>query len=199
MPSNDQVALIDLDGTSADFDRAMNAQMARLRGPEEKETWDGRWDDLPPHIEARRSLIKKLPGFWRTLPRIEAGFLIIQAIRETGFQLNILTQGPQKTHSAWSEKVEWAAENIPDAHVTITRNKSLTYGRVLFDDYPDYYRPWLEQHPRGLVLALAHPYNDHPPHPQILRFDGHNLDPIRRALNLAFHRAPKEIINYQEA
>lgn len=67
----DRVARIDLDGTVADYEGEMSRRMAMLKSPDEPD-FDGYWD-VPPHIEARRKLIKTQPGFWRELPRLERG------------------------------------------------------------------------------------------------------------------------------
>jgi len=40
-----------------------------------------------------------------------------------------------------------------------SQKKSLVYGKVLVDDWPDYYLPWLGVRPRGLVTVPAHPWN----------------------------------------
>jgi hypothetical protein len=46
----------------------------------------------------------------------------------------------------------WCNKHLPGRQITITMDKSLTYGRVLVDDYPDYALGWLEHRPRGLVI-----------------------------------------------
>jgi 5'(3')-deoxyribonucleotidase len=153
----DRIALIDLDGTIADYDGEMHRRMELIRGPNEP-VFEG-WDNVPPHISCRRDLIKKQPGFWRGLPRLRKGFEVVDELREFKFELHVLTKGPVKTTSAWTEKVEWCQENIPDANVTVTQDKSIVYGRILFDDFPPYFTAWLRNRPRGLVICLAHPWN----------------------------------------
>jgi 5'-nucleotidase len=100
--------------------------------------------------------------------------------------------GPFKSR-AWKEKLEWCREHLDEkTPVTITENKSLTYGRLLFDDWPEYYRPWLKQRPRGLVVALEHPWNKDETHPRVVRYDGSNLDEIRKAVQAAYDREDRE-------
>lgn len=158
-PVEPPVALFDLDATLADFDASMRCELAKVRCPAELSYQGWLRADLPDFILARRSLIKKQPGFWRNLARIERGFAVYQLAVEVGFQTHILTQGPRTTTSAWTEKAEWCREHVPEAQVTITQDKGLAYGRVLVDDWPPYIMRWLAWRPRGLVVMLDWPHN----------------------------------------
>lgn len=162
------VALIDLDGTLADFDGAMNDQLRLLASPAELE--DGSWNNMSlDHIEARRSVIKRVPGFWRGLKPIPEGLEVLDLIKKIGFEPHILTKGPFNTTSAWTEKVEWCRERLGRTPVTITEEKGLVYGRVLFDDWPNYITSWLKWRPRGLVVMLDQPWNQGFEHPNVFR------------------------------
>ena len=178
------IALIDLDGTLADFDGEMARRMALLSAPGEPDYGTG-YNDVPPHIEARRDLIKHTPGFWEGLARIELGFQVVDHLRETGYQLNVLTKCSKRNAPAWAEKINWCCKHIPDAAYTITEMKSLVYGRVLVDDYPPYFLPWLEVRPRGVVIAIAHPWNEGINHPRVIRYDGTNMNEVKAAIDLA--------------
>ncbi|MBI4617978.1 MAG: hypothetical protein HY720_30500 [Planctomycetes bacterium] len=61
-PRGEPIALVDMDGTLCDYHGAMVRDMERLRSPGEKayEQDDGRRD--PPHIKARRDLVRAQPG-----------------------------------------------------------------------------------------------------------------------------------------
>ncbi len=159
-----------MDGTIADFDGAMQAGLAALRSPHEPEPdlVDG-WKEGLPWLAARRQLIKNQVGFWRNLPVIEDGMLTLRLIERLGFETHILTKGPYKTTSAWTEKVEWCRHYLPETPVTVTEDKGLVYGRVLFDDWPSYIQRWLEWRPRGLVLMLDQPWNQGFEHPNVFR------------------------------
>ena len=115
-----------------------------------------------------------------------------------GFLLHVLTKGPKYTRAAWSEKADWCAENLPDALITVTQDKSLMYGRVLVDDYPPYFEKWLEVRPRGLVVCVAHPWNGDfakggaKEHPNVFRYNGTNREELRLALKSAFERGSRE-------
>lgn len=199
IPSIDRVALIDLDGTVADYHAALTEAMALLRGPDEPPYSDRYSGGVePPYIEARRKLIQRQSGFWRNLKPIQKGFQVVGFLREAGFSLHVLTKGPQKHGSAWSEKLEWCNIHLPDATVTVTGDKSLVYGRVLFDDYPPYFMSWLKVRPRGLVICLAHPWNEafapggELAHPNVIRYDGGDSTKLCAAIQRAFERGPKE-------
>lgn len=199
---DDLVALLDLDGTVADYDEAMTEEQRALQGPNE-EPYKGRYEEgvEPDHIYARRKLIQQMPGFWRNLNTIPYGFEIVREVGAIGFDLHVLTKGPSKTPSAWSEKLEWCAINLPDLPVTVTSEKSLVYGRVLVDDYPPYFEAWLKVRPRGLVVCVAQPWNaayaEGGPlwRRNILRYEGTRADlaTLRTLLKLAYHRAPGEM------
>ncbi len=123
---------------------------------------------------------------------------MVEELRALGFELHVLTKGPRSTPNAWSEKVEWCAEHLPDANVTVTGDKSLVYGRVLVDDYPPYFTRWLEVRPRGLVVCVAHPWNEGfakggaQAHPSVLRYDGENRAELRQRLARAYERGSRE-------
>ena len=186
-PVDDNIALVDLDGTVADFDSEMKRRLAPLSGPNEPDYGD-EYDDVPPYIKARRDLIKRQPGFWRELPTIDFGFDVVTYLRDVGFRINILTKCPKKNPMAWTEKVQWCVEHIPDAQITLTESKTGTYGKVLVDDYPPYFLPWLKVRPRGLVIAVAQPWNKDATHPNVIRYDGTNLPQVMEAIDLAYKR-----------
>ena len=200
--AEDRVALIDLDGTAADYDTEMQAQMRLIMAPGEglythRPVLD---EDEPEYLKARRKLIQRQPGFWRKLKPLPMGFEVIDEMRRLKFGLHVLTKGPTSTPNAWSEKLEWSHEFIPDAAVTISGDKSLVYGRVLFDDWPSYFLKWVLVRPRGLVICLAHPWNEEfarggsKEHPNIFRYDGTNRAELVQRLTRAYERAAKEAL-----
>jgi len=184
---DDNIALVDLDGTVADFDSEMKRRLEPLCGPGEPDYGDN-YDDVPAYIKARRDLIKRQPGFWKGLPTIDRGFAVVSILRDVGFRLNVLTKCPKKNPRVWTEKVEWCVENLPDAQLTLTEDKTGTYGKVLVDDYPPYFLAWLKVRPRGLVIAVAQPWNKGVTHPNLIRYDGTNLPQVADAITRAHQR-----------
>ena len=79
-----------------------------------------------------------------------------------------------------------------DIDITITRDKSLVYGKVLVDDYPAYAERWLKHRSRGLVIMPANKDNREYKHPQVIRFDGSNLAQVREAMERVKLRKPYE-------
>ena len=192
---DDNVALVDLDGTIADYDKSLRAEMAKLLAPgEEPPPLHG--DDFP-HIRAREHLIKSYPGFWRNLERLDRGFEVVEDVRNAGFRLHVLSKGPRRIPAAWAEKTAWCHEHIPDAKVTITEDKSLFYGKILIDDYPPYFEAWLKQRPRGLVIAVAQPWNDGIEHPNLIRYTGDNREEVRAAIALVRSRQPRVAVAFE--
>jgi len=167
MESN--IALFDLDGTCADFDLAMARDLAQLRGPNE-EKFPPSGPNLPKHILERRRLIKRQSGWWENLPPIPLGLFLYKLLKDAGFEMHVLTKGPFNTPNAWTEKFNWCMMHLgEDANVTITRNKSMVYGKILVDDWPEYVEGWLDSRPRGLVLLPDQPWNRDYSHPNALR------------------------------
>ncbi len=174
VPEN--VANVDLDGTLADYNGAMLAALESMRSPDEpKLEGDDPFKNTPPWLDARMMYIKNRPGFWLNLEPLPLGMAVLKVIREH-FRINILTKGPVRTTMAWTEKVEWSRKHVPDAQVTVTEDKGLVYGRVLFDDFPKYITRWLQWRKRGLVLMLDHPWNRDFTHPNVLRV--RNMDDL---------------------
>jgi 5'(3')-deoxyribonucleotidase len=146
-----RIAQVDMDATLCDYAGAMNKKLKEILGEEA--------DWMDPKYKKVVDLIKLQPGFWKGLKPIPSGFKVVNLLQDNGFQVNILTKGPYRTISAWSEKVEWCRFHLPGVPVTITENKGLVYGRILVDDWPPYCQQWLEWRPRGLVLMPSYPYN----------------------------------------
>ena len=190
--TSDRIALIDLDGTVADYDKSMIRYMNSIRHPDEL-PYEGRLlvkgkEIEPAYIEARRKMIQRMPGFWRNLDKLRMGFEVVSVLKGIGFNLHVLTKGPTSSPNAWSEKVEWCAEHLPEASVTISDDKSLVYGRILVDDWPPYFNAWLEKRPRGLVICVEHPWNKDIKHPNVIIYNDCNLYEVRQRAKEAYER-----------
>lgn len=170
---SERVALLDLDSSLADFEASMIEKLAALASPEELARYDFNSfrypNEVPAWFRARKTLIKKQPGFWADLPVIEFGLELYNLLGSLGYTRMVLTKGPNKNPTAWEEKVRWCTRHIPDAGITITHDKGLVYGKVLYDDYPPYILRWLEWRPRGKVLMLDAQHNQDFSHQNVLR------------------------------
>jgi FMN phosphatase YigB (HAD superfamily) len=180
------IALFDLDGTLADFDGAMQRDMDLLKAPDEPSFADIDENKMPPHIIARRRLIKKQPGWWLSLDRLHLGFDIFELAGELDFHKMILSKAPDpnKSPNAWSEKALWCAKNVPGTPITLSDDKGMVYGKVLVDDWPPYVKAWLKHRPRGLVIMPAHRWNvgKFADDPRVVRYDGSNFIEVERRL-----------------
>lgn len=185
------IALVDLDGTLANYHLAMQKALALLEAPGEPPYEDGL---EPEWIRARRHLIATQAGFWRNLPPIPLGFEILNMVRRVNFSVTVLTKGPANKPVAWAEKVDWCRNYLPDTPVTITEDKSHTYGSILVDDWPPYVSGWLAHRPRGIVIVPAQPWNVEVEQlsPRIFRYDGSNPDRLLQILRVVYRRAPGE-------
>jgi 5'-nucleotidase len=193
MDRADDIGLFDMDGSLADFDGALRRDLERMRAPQEPPIGADLWDDTPPHLEERMRLIRSSPGWWRSLPAIEAGFVVYRLAQELGFNNQILTKGPKRFATAWQEKLEWCQRYFgDDIDVHVVSDKRVVYGKFLYDDYPGYMLRWLRHRPRGLGIMPATEANQDFRHPNVLRWDGTNLDAVRRALTFVKARQPGE-------
>ena len=188
----ESVALIDLDNTLTDYDLAMQRDLNLLKSPNEEEYIIGQHKLHPDYIFDRMKLIKSRGEWWESLPKLQLGFDILEVLRDLDFYISILTQGPKENTVAWSHKLSWCLKNVPDLDVTITRNKGLVYGKVLVDDYPPYVENWLKHRKRGLVIMPAHFWNKDFTHSQVIRYDGSNIDEVKKALEIVKNRKSGE-------
>lgn len=168
---NGLVALIDMDGTVADYDTALQRDLRLLLSPGEVLALPYAEKEEQPYLKQRIRLIRNQPEWWKNLTPIASGLQIVEILRKLGFSLNVLTKGPRSNPNSWTEKREWCQKYLPDALVTVTEDKSLVYGKILVDDWPSYVTSWLKWRPRGWVIMPAHPWNLSFEHPRVIRFD----------------------------
>jgi len=172
-----RIALIDLDGTVADYDAAMLRDLNAIRCPHEpEETIPHRSDE--PHMKARAKMIRSQPGWWFNLVPLKKGFDVIGLLKKYEFGLHVLTKAPNSVDEAWTEKIKWCKKYLPGVDITISQDKGLVYGKVLVDDWPPYVMDWLKHRPRGLVIMVEQRWNKDFNHPQVIKYNGTNLDEI---------------------
>lgn len=171
-------ALVDMDGTVADYDWALRRDMEALLSPDEELRCGHDDEDEYPFVKARARLIKSKPDWWYNLPVIDRGMRIVRMMNQTGFRITVLTRGPKPTPNAWTEKLRWVQTNMPTSTRTVITDdeKAIVYGRVLMDDYVPYIEPWLEARPRGIVILPDQPWNKRFKHPRVLRHTDNDLE-----------------------
>lgn len=180
-PCDELIAAFDLDSTLAGYHERLCEHLESMRYTHEPRwNWDNDWQEYkwPEWLSARIRIIKSMVGFWRTLPRLEAGFDILKVANDYEFNCQVLTRGPKWHPPAFQEKVEWCAEHVPDLHVNLVRNKERYYGKVLVDDWPEYFEKWLQVRPRGWVIAVAQPWNRDVVHPRLIKYNGKNIGDV---------------------
>lgn len=198
----ERIALFDLDGSLADYDLALRRDLLSLMSPAELEL--GQRDlwrvERHSYIHNRMQMIKNQPGWWLSLPRIEAGFEIVQMAMDIGYNVQILTKGPGSHPAAWKEKLEWCQQQpeLKNVPVHIVSDKSLVYGHVLYDDYPSYLDSWLSNRVRGFGIMPVTDYNKSYYHERVIHWSKDSADErthIRSVLELMYNRKPKEMID----
>lgn len=186
----DNIALFDLDGTLADYSKSMKEKYNLIKAPNEEEHKDFE-ENLPDYQYNRTKLIRNQPGWWRNLEKYKPGFEILKIAKDLNFEIHILTKAPNNSPNAWTEKAEWVKKHVPEAQITLTQDKGNVYGKVLVDDYIPYILKWLKHRPRGLVIMPNQPWNQNFARPNIIRYDGANLEKIKKALTLVKNRKSK--------
>lgn len=181
-----KIALFDLDGTLADYDGQLLRDLQLIAS--EHEPPPELYSNIP-YLEARRHIITSQVGWFLNLPKFTLGWDILEVAKQIGYSISVLTKGPQTKLAAWSEKVAWC--NIHLAHcvdgVTIAHDKGLVYGAVLVDDWPEYIQRWLAHRPRGLVIMPANSANTSYSHPNVVRYDGTNIEEVRQRMIARFN------------
>lgn len=183
--------LFDMDGSLADYTGRLVADLEEMRSPGELiVTAANLWTAEQSHkwLKARMRSIKAQPDWWYNLEPIENGMRVFRKAAEIGYHNHILTKGPKKHPEAWAEKHRWCARYLDSVPVTVTSDKSLVYGKFLYDDFPDYAEAWLKHRPRGLVIMPVTEYNADYSHPQCVKWDGTNWDEVVYALTAAYTR-----------
>lgn len=198
MTEIEPIALFDMDGTLCDYDTSLFKELERLRSPQEPVFYPPLRDNVPDYIKRRADLIRASSSWWENLPRFQLGWDVLEAAKNIGFNIMILTQGPRKNPESWSGKKRWIDKHLgQDADITITRDKGLVYGKVLVDDYPKYIERWLSWRERGLVIMPASESNRDYEHPQVIHYDGNNLEQVTHALALAKNRKRGKEIDFK--
>jgi len=188
----EDVALFDLDGTLCDYDRALLEKLEELRSPHEPQ-YTSSIRDAPPYMKKRADMIRASEEWWENLPKLQLGWDILEIAKSLDYRIMILTQGPKKNPSSWSGKKKWIDRNLgEEVDVTITRDKGLIYGKVLVDDFPDYVKRWLKWRTRGIVIMPTNESNQDFTHPNVIKYDGTNIDQVKKVLRLAKKRGSKE-------
>lgn len=172
----DLIALVDLDGTLADYNEALERDLEAIRSPHEPVIdYDREYGKKTPYMKERIRIIRSQPGWWLNLKPIQKGFDILEELKKFGFTFHVLTKAPHSVPTAWTEKVQWCQEHLPNVDITISQDKSLVYGKILVDDWPPYADAWLEHRPRGLLIMPAQRWNEGYSHPNCVRYDGTNM------------------------
>jgi hypothetical protein len=104
--TNKRIGLFDLDGTLANYEKAMRHWLGLLKSPNEP-GYEIHARQLE-YFYQRQCVIRRQPGFWLDLEPVRYGFDVLAAAQEVGFRnFHACTQGPAECPSAWSEKYEW--------------------------------------------------------------------------------------------
>ena len=179
---DDLVALVDMDNSVADYELSMLEGLKLLASEAEiqkygpVDCWSTIQDaSLKRVLKRRKDYVKKRPGFFEGLPVIQTGMDVVALLQRLGYRLMVASKAPVWGDEPWVEKARWCRKHLPEQGITLTHDKSLMYGKVLFDDFPEYITAWLEHRPRGHVLMLDGPVNRNFEHSSVFRVMRHNV------------------------
>ena len=182
-----KIAYFDLDGSLANFDLVMYTQLLKKFGDRAKQldhVYDS--EDKPADITAEIRRVKGIKNWWLNLPRIEAGFVIVNLCKEMGYEIHIASRGPSHYPQAWAEKLMWCQKQpeLKDSPVHIVSEKSILMGDILYDDNAKYMNQWLAGNPSGVGIMLAKPENSTYKNQKVVRYNGANLKEVKELLNV---------------
>ena len=169
------VVLFDMDGTLCDYAGGLAKSFNEIRCGTEKRYKSsdfGFQKGMPKWMKSRRNFITANGDWWLDLKPLELGIKLFEIAGSIGFRRVICTKGPFDKPHAWSNKMIWCRKQLSiysDVSVTITEDKSLVYGAILVDDWPEYILPWLQVRPRGMVLLPNQPWNQNFEHERVCR------------------------------
>jgi len=176
------IALFDMDGTLFDHKKSLKKELEKIGSPEEK-IISFYSHDKPEYLKNRINLITSSESFWENLPKFKLGWDVLDIAKNLDYRIMILTQGPKSNPFAWSGKKKCIDKHFgEDFDITLTRDKGLVYGKVLVDDFPGYIDKWVKWRKRGQVIMPANELNQGYRHPQVIRYDGENLDEVKDSL-----------------
>lgn len=193
------IALFDLDGTLFDYDKALLNSLKSIKSPEENKSFDIHDSNLPDYLKKRIDMIRSSSSWWENLEKFKLGWDILEVAKSLGYRIMILTQGPKKFPLSWMAKKKIVDKYLgPETDITITRDKGLVYGKILVDDYPGYIQRWLDWRDRGLVIMPANEQNKNYSHPRVIRYDGSNLELVKKAIKAVKERKRGENIDFSK-
>lgn len=177
---DDLIALFDMDDTLFDYRGSLRTELEKIRSPDESDI-PLNFQEYPEYLRNRIRLITSSESFWSEMPKLQLGWNILKIAQELDYRIMILTQGPQKKPMAWSGKKRCIDKHFGETcDITLTRDKGLVYGKLLVDDFPAYGERWLKWRKRGHVIMPANDSNIGYQHLQVTRYDGTNLDEVRK-------------------
>jgi 5'-nucleotidase len=187
-------ALFDMDGSTVDYEGGLRRSLRKYKfscKPDLSNLWVA--EKKYPEVREAMREIKARPGWWRDLDPIPSGIRVFRVAGRIGYYRMVCTKGPSHYPLAWGEKLEWSRRGLgKKIPVTVTENKGVMYGKILYDDFPEYALGWLAFRPRGLVIMPERDHNREFSHPQVLKHRHDNFAEVEHALVCCFNRKPGE-------
>ena len=194
MKDTENIALFDMDGVLCDYDKSMKRNLEKISDPNSTPPKINRGEN-PLYIKNRIELIRNQQGWWSNLEIYQPGFDILEVAMNLGFKINILTKASRDALNSYTEKVLWLKNNMPnfeEISITHAENKGSVYGKVLVEDYPKNIDKWLKWRKNGLVIMPDQSWNKNYENPQVVSYNGKNLEEIREKMKKARDRKARQ-------
>jgi 5'(3')-deoxyribonucleotidase len=164
--------LVDVDGVLADFVGGTLDELHRLGGPrltpEHWVTWDG-LDIMPEEFREDVKNAWRRQGFCENLREYPEAFLAVMTLRQI-LPVHFVTAPLPLSKFWYQERHDWLVDRFQARHsgdITFTHEKHGIHGIALVDDKPSHIEEWQDEHPYGLAILYAQPYNK--PMPGVMR------------------------------
>lgn len=197
MSEIESIALFDLDNTLCDHETTLLRDLNSLKSPNEPEVVSTH--NLPDYLKKRADAIRSQMSWWENLPKLQHGWDVLKLAQSLDYNIEILTTGPKRFPLSWMGKKLWVDKYFgKNTNLTITRDKGNKYGRVLVDDSVENAKRWLSWRERGLVIMPLTKYNPDFKHSQVIKYDGTNLETIKKAMERARDRKRGQELNLSD-
>lgn len=168
---------VDLDGVVADFTQAFGDYVRNYGDPEDRNRhfpppscWHfGNWNLKGDFEDYYERFIHS--GGYKRVPVIQGAVASLQAIRELGWKIHIITNrgtsegATARNHKAIKNTLTWlAANDIPHDTLSFVKDKTAILCDVILEDAPHHLEAFIAKNKAGVavtpdVIAMGQPYN----------------------------------------
>lgn len=165
--------LIDCDGVLGGFTRQLLKRLrqankrlpkkSRFTVPKESEItcWDFIKDILCPKARKSANKILRQGKFWDSLKPIKGAKAAVKQLKDAGIDVVVVTSSWRDCKTWAYYRRSWLERNfgIPKSDIIVCSRKEICGGDAFIDDSSTNCKDWELEHPDGICLLYAAPYN----------------------------------------